>query len=150
MQSEKGWLIELRGGSPPRWLYVDMDAPALLSWTTDPNLALRFARESDALAARASFRRLEDTIVTEHVWHGGKSSVEWIVQNSSVFHGQEVETWKSKDGEWGYAYGTELSGVLAAETLVTGFASEEDAFRAANQHCYDSACESAASQGDDI
>lgn len=76
-------------------------------------------------------------------------SEEWTVQNSGEFYGQEVETWKSKSGLWGFAYGTELSGVLAAETLVTGFASEEEAFTAANQHCYESAWESAASQGDE-
>lgn len=70
---------------------------------------------------------------------------EWTVQNSSEFHGQEVQSWKSKDGDWGYAYGMELFGVLAIETLVTGFASESDAFRDAYQHCYDSACESACS-----
>lgn len=75
---------------------------------------------------------------------------EWTVQNGGVFHGQEIETWKSSDGEWAFGYGTEVSGHLLLETLVTGFASESEAFDAANQHCYESACELAMSGLEDL
>lgn len=69
----------------------------------------------------------------------------WTVQNGDKFHGQEIETWKSDSGEWGYGYGTQIGDHLLLETLVTGFATEADAFSAADRYCYESACESAAS-----
>lgn len=68
----------------------------------------------------------------------------WVCQDSREFFGQEVVSFKSNHNEWGYAYGLWLSGTLAIETLVVGFASEEEAFQAAHKHCYESAEESAA------
>lgn len=73
--------------------------------------------------------------------------IEWTVQNDASFHGYQVETWKSSEGEWAFGYGTVLSGQLCLETLCTGFDSEASALDAAHQHCYESiveaTCESA-------
>lgn len=87
---------------------------------------LRLSAEVDRLKALAS----GDTV--------------WVCQDSREFFGQEVVSFKSNHNEWGYAYGIWLSGTLAIETLVVGFASEEEAFQAAHKHCYESAEESAA------
>lgn len=70
----------------------------------------------------------------------------WVAQDSREFFGKEVVSFKSNHGEWGFAYGTELSGVLAVETLVAGFASEEEAFQAGHNYCYANAEESAVDQ----
>jgi hypothetical protein len=73
--------------------------------------------------------------------------MEWTVQDSAKYWGQEIETWKSDAGEWGYAYGVMLGGVLVAETLITGFATEEAAREAAEGYCLRSAQEAAADAG---
>lgn len=68
----------------------------------------------------------------------------WTVQNGGKFFGKEIVTFKSTEGVWAYGYGTKLSGVLAIETIVTGFKSEEGAVSAGYQHCQECAEESAA------
>ncbi|HET6724409.1 MAG TPA: hypothetical protein VFH85_00185 [Gammaproteobacteria bacterium] len=52
MQTEFGWLIEDTGIFPqPHWLQVvTFGNYASVHWTTDANLALRFARRQDAEA----------------------------------------------------------------------------------------------------
>lgn len=73
--------------------------------------------------------------------------MDWVVQNDARFYGQEIETWKSTSGEWAYGYGTEISGYLLVETLVTGFDSETAALEAAERYCYECAVEAACDQG---
>lgn len=74
---------------------------------------------------------------------GETTRAEWVVQDGRIFYEDEVWSYKSTAGEWGFGYGTNLKGILAIETLVIGFDSEEEAFTAAEAHCRESAEESA-------
>lgn len=57
---ETGWLVELRKLDGPLWWKGD-------GWTTDPNVAVRFARADDAQRIIDTFR-FRNAIPTEHQW----------------------------------------------------------------------------------
>jgi hypothetical protein len=58
MSEETGWLIELFG---PKWLALDGE------FYTDPNLAIRFCRQTDA-EAMICMLNIEKATATEHSW----------------------------------------------------------------------------------
>lgn len=66
-QTESGWLIEA-GSSPPKWW--DGHGVDRVSFTTDPNNAVRFARECDAEIVRCwLLEQFNDfTKSTDHQW----------------------------------------------------------------------------------
>jgi hypothetical protein len=79
---ETGWLIESKTSWPEhRWLRVvsyTCHPPyvAKLVWEPDSNVALRFARESDAI----DFAKLHPdfcalALITEHAWGDGSASI---------------------------------------------------------------------------
>jgi len=68
---------------------------------------------------------------------------EWTVQHGYEFHNQEVELLLSNQGEWAFAYGTQVKGIHVIETIITGFRTEQEAMEAANDHCYQAAEEKA-------
>lgn len=60
-RAELAWLVE--DGTGLRWRYMDQGRPL---WTTDPNQAMRFARQADAEMFAAED---EDAWrITEHMW----------------------------------------------------------------------------------
>lgn len=101
------------------------------------------ARQCQALQEECQRQAEELKALKEQVATG----TTWTVMEDRVFNGQEVTSWKSDKGDWAFGYGIELKGVLAMETIVTGFNSQDEAFIAAEAHCFEAMRESAL--GDD-
>lgn len=62
---------------------------------------------------------------------------EWTIQDGVVFQGIEFDTFKSKDGKWGYFYSND-------ESLVTGFDTEQAAHEHAAAYAYETVSDRAA------
>jgi len=142
VKSEK-YLIEREGPDGTQWYADDHVCFWTKNWRQGDSFewgeALQQTREWHGSICR-ELSQVED----EQRFDGAPAmSATWTVQSGSVFYGQEVVTYKSNNGEWAYGYGTELGDTLAVETIVTGFTSEDEAFRAASWHCYEVAEERA-------
>lgn len=90
---ETGWLIECVGQNGPLWLYDDHEAPRQFAWTPDANLAIRFARESDAQSVMACCHighgiRIDGkplrVFASEHMWIDRDDGNSSEIPNSST------------------------------------------------------------------
>lgn len=121
---------------------VPMDATAALNAALE--LCAGYQKENEALRTQLAESQAEAER-WKKVADQAIEQPEWTCQEGYEYFGQEIVTFKSGGGEWAYAYGTMLGEVLAIETLVTGFKTEEEAQQAAYDMCREyaqySACE---------